>query len=151
MNQFQDFTYDHKNFAKLPELMAETKRDLNLHWTLILDPAIQGDDATYDTFKTGYQQNVFVRWPKNVSIAERNNPPNTPSDKDVIYGRVWPRGPAAFPDFFKNVTKNWWKERANYLYKDLNIKFDGLWIVRLKTLFMRVFKYFENLCFVFRI
>jgi hypothetical protein len=46
-----------------------------------------------------------------------------------MYGKVWPHGPAAFPDFFKNVTHVWWKKWMNYLHKDLNVKFDALWIV----------------------
>jgi len=129
MNNFEDFTYDHKNFANMPELVANTKRDLNLRWTLILDPAIQANDTTYDTFTKGYQQDVFIKWPKNIPIAERNNPSNAPNDKDVMYGRVWPRGPAAFPDFLKNATRSWWKDRVDHLYRNLSIKFDALWIV----------------------
>ncbi len=129
MNQRKDFTVDPKNFEKLPELLVETKRDLNLYWTVILDPAIEANDKTYETFTKGYEQNVFVRWPKSIPIAERNNPTNTPNDKDVMYGRVWPPGPVAYPDFFKNETKNWWKNRIDYLYKNLSIKFDAIWIV----------------------
>jgi alpha-glucosidase (family GH31 glycosyl hydrolase) len=129
MDNFKDFTYDHKNFAKLPELMAETKRDLNLYWTVILDPAIQGNDKTYDAFTKGYQQNVFIRWPKYVLMEERHNPLDTPNDRDVMYGAVWPKGPVAFPDFLKNVTKNWWKDSISHLYHNLSIKFDAIWIV----------------------
>jgi maltase-glucoamylase len=129
MNVFEDFTYDHKNFEKFPELVAETKKDLNLRWTVIIDPAIQANDTTYDTFTKGYQQNVFVRWPKSIPIAERSNPNNTHNDKDVMYGRVWPRGPAGFPDFFKNATKTWWTDNMRYLYNNLSVKFDAIWIV----------------------
>jgi hypothetical protein len=49
-----------------------------------------------------------------------------------MYGKVWPHGPAAFPDFFKNATHVWWNKWMNYLHKDLNVKFDALWIVSYK-------------------
>jgi alpha-glucosidase (family GH31 glycosyl hydrolase) len=130
MDQFHDFSYDHNKFAKLPELISDTKRDYKLHWTLPLDPAIEANEKNNPAFPDGYKQDVFIKWPKNVSIAERHNPANVPTDKDVMYGRSWPSGPVAFPDFFKNGTYVWWKKWVNYLHKDLNVKFDALWLVR---------------------
>ena len=59
-------------------------------------------------------------------MSLRHNPPNVPTDKDVMYGRVWPKGPVAFPDFFKNATVTWWKDMIKHLHKDL--KCDALWI-----------------------
>jgi alpha-glucosidase len=129
MDQYHDFSYDHNKFAKLPELISDTKRDHKLHWTLIIDPAIEANDKNNPVFPDGYKQDVFIKWPKNVSMTERHNPANVPTDRDVMYGKVWPHGPAAFPDFFKNVTHVWWKKWMNYLHKDLNVEFDALWIV----------------------
>jgi len=62
-------------------------------------------------------------------MTERGNPNNVYTDRDVMYGRVWPDGPAAFPDYFKNVTQNWWVKNLEHLYKDLGWRFDALWIV----------------------
>ena len=129
MDQYHDFSYDHVNFAKLPELIRETKAKHNLHWTLILDPAIEAVTKDNPVFKDGYDKDVYVKWNQSVPKTERWNPPNAPTDKDVIYGHVWPKGPAAFPDFFKNVTQNWWQKWIGYLYNDLGVKFDALWIV----------------------
>jgi maltase-glucoamylase len=125
----QDFTIDDQNFGSLPKLIAETQHDLNLHWTPIIDPAIHGNDSHYNIFTDGYHQNVFVKWPKNIPLAERQNPTNVYTDRDVMYGRVWPDGPAAFPDYFKNATQNWWVKNHEHLYKDLGWRFDALWIV----------------------
>lgn len=49
--------------------------------------------------------------------------------------KVWPANKTAFPDFFKNSTKIWWKNEIKMLYD--KIKFDAMWIVStlLKTNF----------------
>ncbi len=129
MDQYHDFSYDHNNFAKLPELISDTKRDHKLHWTLILDPGIEANNTNDLIFSDGYKNDVFIKWSKSVPMAERHNPTSVPTDNDVMYGKVWPYGPVAFPDFFKNATHVWWKKWINYMHKDLNLKFDALWIV----------------------
>ena len=135
MDKYHDFSYDHNKFAKLPELIRDTKDKLNFHWTLILDPGIEAvTDNSNPPFKDGYEQDVFIKWDKRVPKKDRWNPPNAPSAKDVIYGHVWPKGPAAFPDFFKNKTTNWWQKWIGYLHNDLNVKFDALWIVNIVLL-----------------
>ncbi|CAG2183189.1 unnamed protein product, partial [Oppiella nova] len=55
----------------------------------------------------------------------RFNPPDVPTDKDTYYGKVWPYGPAAFPDFFKNETVLWWQGQVKNLHDTL--PFDSLW------------------------
>ena len=130
MNQFRDFTYDNKSFANLPQLINETKTNDDLHWAVILDPAIEAiKTQDYPVFMDGYNSDVFIKWDKSVPKEQRYNPPNVPSDRDVVYGKVWPKGPAAFPDFFKNVTQEWWQKWISYLHNKLDIKFDALWIV----------------------
>jgi len=129
MTGFKDFTLDNKNFGDLPELMKSTKDEMGLRWLLILDPAIQANDSSYETYTDGVKNDVFIKWSKSVEIKDRNNPPNVDVDHDILYGRVWPNGPAAFPDFFKNSTKLWWKNQINKTYTDLKMPFDGLWIV----------------------
>jgi hypothetical protein len=31
-------------------------------------------------------------------MTDRHNPENVPTDKDVMYGKGWPKGPVAFPE-----------------------------------------------------
>lgn len=39
------------------------------------------------------------------------------------------RSYAAFPDFFRNQTADWWQKEISDFYA--NVTFDGLWIVSL--------------------
>ena len=129
MNAYRDFTYDKNAFKNLPQLMSETIKD-NIHWTFIIDAGIEAD-MKIDAFADGYKNDVFMKWPKSVPQSERqkgqNFPIDIPKDKDVYYGRVWPNGPAAFPDFFKNATIEWWVRQADKLHKEL--PFSAIWIV----------------------
>ena len=127
MSTFQDFTYDRQNFENITDLMARTRKEQKLKWILILDPAINANDTHYEAFSDGLKNDVFIKWPKNIPEKERNNPKNVDTTHDIMYGRVWPYGPAAFPDFFKNSTKTWWKKWVKHLHDQL--EFDGLWIV----------------------
>ena len=126
LREQRDFTYEKAKFDGLPEYIRQTQKDKSLKWTLILDPAIEGDRKDYEAFNTGYEKDVFVKWSKSTPESDRSKPENAPSDKGVMYGHVWPPGPAAFPDFFKNVTKQWWKERLAGLHAVLN--YDAIWI-----------------------
>jgi alpha-glucosidase (family GH31 glycosyl hydrolase) len=129
LDQYRDFTYGHKKFAELPDLISETQKKHKLRWTLPLDPVIEANEKENPVFSDGYTKDVFLKWSKSVPMAERHNPPNVPTDKGVMYGKEMPSGPAVFPDFFKNVTHVWWKKWINYMRNDLNLTFDGLWIV----------------------
>lgn len=127
MDERRDFTYDQVNFKGLPDYIKETKAKDNIRWTLILDPAIEGDKPGYKAFDEGYKNDVFIKWPASVPAAQRTHPGNAPTDKGVMYGRVWPPGPAGFPDFFKNATKLWWVEMLKEFHQSLN--YDAIWIV----------------------
>lgn len=129
MDEFRDFTVDEKNFPKLGDYVNKTKVENGIRWTLILDPAIQADHPGYRAFEEGYKRDVFIRWPNQVN--HNNHPPNVPTDKNVLYGKVWPKGPAAFPDFFKKATQQWWTEMIEELHH--KVPFDALWIVSLQT------------------
>ena len=126
LDRRRDFTYSPENFKNLPELIRETKKDHSIRWTLILDPAIEAVTTNYPPFTEGYTDDVFIKWPADI-VKNIKFPPNVPTDKNVLYGKVWPDGPVAFPDFFKNSTRKWWKKMIANLQKDL--QFDALWIV----------------------
>ncbi|CAG2105314.1 unnamed protein product [Medioppia subpectinata] len=126
MDKYEDFTYDKNKFAGLPELFKTSIANNHVHWTLILDPAIEANNPNYTTFNEGYKQDVFIKWSKDVAVKDRQNPSGVPTDKDTIYGKVWPSGPAAFPDFFKNKTTDWWANQVKTLHGVL--PFEALWI-----------------------
>ena len=127
MDGRRDFTYDQNNFKGLPEYIKETKSKNSMRWTIIIDPAIDGDKAGYSAFEEGYKKDVFIKWPESIPASQRSKPGNAPSDKGVMYGRVWPSGPAAFPDFLKNATNDWWIDQLKEFHSILN--FDAIWIV----------------------
>ncbi|NWH25903.1 MGA protein, partial [Grus americana] len=136
MERQLDFTIGAR-FAGLPALIDKIKKD-GMRFIIILDPTISGNETNYPTFSRGVQDDVFIKWP------------NT---NDIIYSKVWPFLPnvevneslpeetqiqlygahAAFPDFFRNSTVEWWKREILEFYNNptdasKSVKFDGLWI-----------------------
>ena len=61
--------------------MKEMKEKNSFHWTLILDPAIEGDKPGYRAFDEGYKRDVFIKWPESIPASERSKPGNAPTDK----------------------------------------------------------------------
>lgn len=49
----------------------------------------------------------------------------SPADEKTLIGRVWP-GDAAFPDFTKTATGEWWRSAFTTFKGKLN--FDGVWL-----------------------
>ena len=93
MDEYRDFEYSRKNFAELPAFINETKTKHGLRWTFIIDPAIQADHKPYRAFEEGYKRDVFITWPKDIGIlAGIGSPQGVPTDKGVLYGKVWPKG-----------------------------------------------------------
>ena len=140
MDKRRDFTYSPDHFKHFPELITETKKHNSLRWTLILDPAIESTTnklKDYRPFTEGYKNDVFIKWPADIAKTIKF-PEGVPTDKNVLYGRVWPDGPVAFPDFFKNATKIWWKNMIVEMHEKL--KFDALWIVSFS--FVKFYKLF---------
>ncbi|XP_061924131.1 sucrase-isomaltase, intestinal [Entelurus aequoreus] len=132
MDRQLNFVLD-PNFAGLPALV-ETMRKDGMRFIFILDPAISGNETNYPAFDRGKAADVFIKWPKNLG-------------GDIVWGKVWPdlpniyvnesldwdtqvklyRAYAAFPDFFRNVTVNWWHQEIVDFYQN-TMKFDGIWI-----------------------
>uniref|UniRef100_A0A8B9W0M1 alpha-glucosidase n=1 Tax=Anas zonorhyncha TaxID=75864 RepID=A0A8B9W0M1_9AVES len=136
MERQLDFTLGAR-FQGLPALINKIKEE-GMRFIIILDPTISGNETDYPTFSRGVEDDVFIKWP------------NT---NDIIYSKVWPFLPnvtvneslpeqtqirlygahAAFPDFLRNSTVEWWKREILEFYdnprnKSLSVKFDGLWI-----------------------
>ena len=58
MDGRRDFTIDPVNFADLPALVDDVKKD-GLRFIVILDPAIANDYSTYDR---GVASSAYVEW-----------------------------------------------------------------------------------------
>ncbi|XP_043072751.1 LOW QUALITY PROTEIN: sucrase-isomaltase, intestinal-like [Puntigrus tetrazona] len=135
MERQMDFTLDQVNFKGLPALVDQMRAE-GMRFIFILDPAIAANETkgSYPAFDTGIEKDVFIKWPPELS-------------NDIVWGKVWPDYPnitvdnsldwdsqvelfrafAAFPDFFKNGTAEWWGEQIKDFYNSIT-KFDGLWI-----------------------
>uniref|UniRef100_A0A8D0H5K9 P-type domain-containing protein n=1 Tax=Sphenodon punctatus TaxID=8508 RepID=A0A8D0H5K9_SPHPU len=136
MERQLDFTLNPK-FSGLPALVDKIKSE-GMRFIIILDPAISGNETNYPPYTRGLQDDVFIKWPNS---------------SDIVWGKVWPDYPnvvvngslgwdeqvqlyrayAAFPDFFRNSTVQWWhREISEYYTNPTNpqksVKFDGLWI-----------------------
>lgn len=76
----------------------------------IIDPAVaMRPYSDYSAYKTGVEQNVFLKL----------------ENGEIFNGRVWP-GDAAFPDFFNDNTTKWWHNQLTEFHN--RISFDGLWL-----------------------
>ncbi|XP_064158335.1 sucrase-isomaltase, intestinal [Anguilla rostrata] len=132
MERQLDFVLD-KNFKGLPALVDQMRNE-GMKFIFILDPAISGNETAYPAFERGVQDDVFIKWPAEIS-------------NDIVWGKVWPDYPnvtvnntldwdtqveryrayAAFPDFFRSRTATWWHREIEEFYNK-TMKFDGLWI-----------------------
>nr|XP_026694311.1 LOW QUALITY PROTEIN: lysosomal alpha-glucosidase-like [Ciona intestinalis] len=112
MDERRDFTYDHTNYAGLPDYVKQLQSG-GKHYIIILDPCITEDDpaGTYPPYDIGASMNVFVTESDGVTPAS---------------GRVWPPGQCAFPDYTNPDTETWWTDQCVDFHKTIN--FDGLWI-----------------------
>uniref|UniRef100_A0A669Q5G8 alpha-glucosidase n=1 Tax=Phasianus colchicus TaxID=9054 RepID=A0A669Q5G8_PHACC len=136
MERQLDFTLSPR-FSGLPDLINKIKEE-GMRFIIILDPTISGNETDYPPFSRGVDNDVFMKWPNS---------------NDIIYSKVWPFLPnvqvneslpeqtqielygahAAFPDFLRNSTVEWWKREIVEFYNNptdpsKSIKFDGLWI-----------------------
>uniref|UniRef100_A0A8K9X5J6 Maltase n=1 Tax=Oncorhynchus mykiss TaxID=8022 RepID=A0A8K9X5J6_ONCMY len=133
MERQLDFVLD-SQFQGLPALVDHMRGE-GMRFIFILDPAIGANETTtYTAFDRGVEEDVFIKWPKQLS-------------NDIVWGKVWPDFPgvvvnesvdwdtqveiyrsyAAFPDFFMNRTATWWHREISDFYNK-TMKFDGLWI-----------------------
>ncbi|XP_014807469.1 PREDICTED: maltase-glucoamylase, intestinal-like [Calidris pugnax] len=136
MERQLDFTLNPR-FSGLPALIDKIRGE-GMRFVLILDPAISGNETNYPAFTRGVEKDVFIKWPNS---------------SDIIFAKVWPdlpnvvvndsldwdtqvelyRAYAAFPDFFRNSTIEWWAREIAEVYNNpqnasRSLKFDGLWI-----------------------
>ncbi|XP_038672624.1 maltase-glucoamylase, intestinal [Scyliorhinus canicula] len=132
MERQLDFTLDVDDFQDLPHLFNKMRNE-GMRTIVILDPAISGNETkSYKAFTTGVNNDVFIKWN---------------GSSDIVWGKVWPDFPnvtvntskdwdyqvehyrsyAAFPDFFRKETAEWWHTAIKEYYSK-RLTFDGLWI-----------------------
>ncbi|KAK4819612.1 hypothetical protein QYF61_008361 [Mycteria americana] len=156
MERQLDFTIG-THFAGLPALINKIKEE-GMRFIIILEPTISGNETNYPTFSRGVQDDVFIKWPDTNDIiyskvrflkVDDSRGMRYPREQHVsldfmgcfqscicfvfilflqIYGAH-----AAFPDFFRNSTVEWWKREILEFYNNptnpsRSVKFDGLWI-----------------------
>ncbi|XP_054582612.1 putative maltase-glucoamylase-like protein FLJ16351 [Eptesicus fuscus] len=115
MDRKLDFTLSTR-FQNLSLLMERMKKN-GMKFVLVLNPAISGNETEYLPFTTGQKNNVFIKWPDS---------------NDIVWGELY-EAHIAYPDFLRNSTAAWWKEKIKELYSNpqepkKSLKFDGLWI-----------------------
>ncbi|XP_022245024.1 sucrase-isomaltase, intestinal-like [Limulus polyphemus] len=126
MNNEKDFTWDEDNFPDLDKYM-EREKEKGMHFIIILDPALVANDSSYEPYFEGLSRKVYITWPEDIPEEDRDYPPNVDTSTGIMFGKVWPPGPVAFPDFFKKETQEWWVEQIVKYYNN-GLKFDGIWI-----------------------
>lgn len=90
--------------------LVDELHDNNQRFVPIIDPAIYADDATYQAYTDGLEQDVFVK--------------DMYGEKPYL-GQVWP-GPTYFPDWFSGNASSYWQSELASFY-ELS-QFDGIWI-----------------------
>ena len=96
MDGYRIFTFNKKNFPD-PTGMVRDLGAQGFKIAVIVDPGIK-TDSSYNSFKTGLADNVFVHKP----------------DGTLYTGKVWP-GVCAFPDFTMEKARTWWGENFKVL------------------------------------
>ena len=89
MDAFRVFTFDERRFGGV-ELLASRAAARGTRLVAIVDPAVRRDPA-FSLYAQGIADGHFV----------------TTADGEVDHGTVWP-GWAAFPDFTRPATREWW-------------------------------------------
>jgi alpha-glucosidase len=96
MNKYRVFTWNSNRFPD-PEKMLKELREKGFKVVTIVDPGVK-KDAEYDVYVEGVKKDLFC---KQVT-------------GEIYHGKVWP-GVAAFPDFSKEETRQWWGEKHQEL------------------------------------
>uniref|UniRef100_G1SKM6 Sucrase-isomaltase, intestinal n=1 Tax=Oryctolagus cuniculus TaxID=9986 RepID=G1SKM6_RABIT len=131
MERQLDFTID-ENFRELPQFVDRIRGE-GMRYIIILDPAISGNETRpYPAFDRGEAKDVFVKWPNTSDICWAKVWPDLPNitiDESLTEDEAVnaSRAHAAFPDFFRNSTAEWWTREILDFYNNY-MKFDGLWI-----------------------
>ena len=104
MENYKVFTIDRKKFPGIKEFLKSV-HELGIKVIPIVDPGIKAEQG-YEQFQKG--MGSYVETVKN----------------EIYTGGVWP-GKCAFPDFFSEEGKSFWKKEVE---KFMENGFDGIWL-----------------------
>ncbi|XP_052256801.1 sucrase-isomaltase, intestinal-like isoform X2 [Dreissena polymorpha] len=121
MYEQRDFTLNNKDFPGLNDYFKKLQSD-GMHIIIMMDPTLISNVSGYEPYIRMHETNSNIKWDPKLYI-----PSESVNDKNDILGYVWPVGKVVFPDFFKNSTKQVWKELI-VKHHNHNLTFDGLWI-----------------------
>ncbi len=99
MDGYRVFTWDEKHYPSPIAYLKNLKNEDKINIITIIDPGVK-KDSDYDIFKEGVKKDLFCK---------RKN-------GDTFYGTVWP-GTVAYPDFFKENTRDWWATLVSSLIR----------------------------------
>ncbi len=105
MNGKRVFTWDKKNFPN-PDEMIKKLAIKNIHVVTIVDPGVKKEN-NFKIYNEGVDKDLFCKM----------------SNGEIYYGEVWP-GVTAFPDYFKEETREWW---AGLVASMLRSGVSGIW------------------------
>ncbi|MFV2016151.1 MAG: TIM-barrel domain-containing protein, partial [Candidatus Heimdallarchaeota archaeon] len=91
MDEYKCFTWDEENFGNLPELITELHK-MDFKVIPMIDPGIKVDES-YNVYTEGRENGYFCQL-----------------EGEEYQDKVWP-GLCAFPDFFREDVREWWKHK----------------------------------------
>ncbi|CAH0694338.1 unnamed protein product [Spodoptera exigua] len=111
MHDHNDFTYDSKRFAGLPDFVKEVHSE-GMHYMIIIDPGVGASEkpGTYPPYDRGVEMDIFI---KN-------------STNQILIGQVWNTGQTVYPDFTHPNSSSYWLEMMANFHK--HVPYDGAWI-----------------------
>ncbi|KAK7100862.1 hypothetical protein V1264_023730 [Littorina saxatilis] len=121
MDERKIFTIDQGNFAGLADYF-DTLRAGGMRTIIILDPCIIVNETNYEPYEEMKKVKANIMWPSDFDI-----PANSSDDDGSMLGFVWPKGKVVFPDYFKSVTHQVWKDLIVKHHQN-KTRFDGIWI-----------------------
>jgi len=105
MDGYRVFTWNHQRFPDPKKLLSDLNAE-GFSTVAIVDPGVKVDPG-YAVYQSGLAADAYAKLP----------------DGKPFVGPVWP-GPAAFPDFTRSATRQWWQgEIADFAKVGLT----GIW------------------------
>ena len=114
MDDYKIFSISPSRYSNLTKYVKHIRETKNMTFVPIMDAgvAVREDVDNYYTLKTGLDKKVFIK--------------QALSDEPMT-GGVW-CGNAYFPDFYNEVTNEWWLDNWDHLNKTLGLNVDGIWL-----------------------
>jgi len=128
MDKKRDFTYDPVAFDGFPDFVKSLQDDHNMHYIVILDPAVQNSLEPYGEPFTKEEYEAFWNGNEQLNYAGQKGIWIRDAEGTPVQAEVWP-GPTFFPDFTDlNNTGEWWTNECRKFYEEQGVHYNALWI-----------------------